>query len=35
MTNAETQLARYFAKDEPAMAKLGKALTLPPRFNPG
>ena len=26
MTNAETQLAGYFAKCEPAMAKLGKAL---------
>ena len=26
MTNAETQLASYFAKYEPAMAKLGKAL---------
>ena len=26
MTNAETQLAGYFAKYEPAMAKLGKAL---------
>jgi hypothetical protein len=26
MTNAETQLAGYFAKVEPAMAKLGKAL---------
>jgi len=26
VTNAETQLASYFAKYEPAMAKLGKAL---------
>ncbi|HEX3664928.1 MAG TPA: hypothetical protein VHU23_06830 [Rhizomicrobium sp.] len=26
MTNAETELAGYFAKYEPAMAKLGKAL---------
>ena len=26
MTNAETQLASYFAKYEPAIAKLGKAL---------
>ena len=26
VTNAETQLAGYFAKYEPAMAKLGKAL---------
>jgi len=26
MMNAETQLAGYFAKVEPAMAKLGKAL---------
>src|SRR6202021_4211033 len=26
MTNAETQVASYFAKYEPAMAKLGKAL---------
>src|SRR5262249_42941460 len=26
MTNAETQLASYFAKYEPAMVKLGKAL---------
>lgn len=26
MTNPETQLANYFAKYEPAMAKLGKAL---------
>ena len=26
MTNAETQLASFFAKYEPAMAKLGKAL---------
>ena len=26
MTNPETQLASYFAKYEPAMAKLGKAL---------
>ena len=26
MTNAETQLARYFAKYEPPMAELGKAL---------
>ena len=26
MTNAETQLAGYFAKCEPAMARLGKAL---------
>ena len=26
MTNAETQLASYFAKYEPARAKLGKAL---------
>jgi hypothetical protein len=26
MTNAETQLASYFAKCEPGMAKLGKAL---------
>ena len=26
MTNAETQLASYFAKYEPALAKLGKAL---------
>lgn len=26
MTNAETQLASYFAKYEPAMAKLGRAL---------
>jgi hypothetical protein len=26
MTNAETQLASYFAKYEPGMAKLGKAL---------
>ena len=26
MTNAETQLASYFAKYEPTMAKLGKAL---------
>ncbi len=26
MTNAETQIASYFAKYEPAMAKLGKAL---------
>ena len=26
MTNAETQLAGYFAKYEPATAKLGKAL---------
>ena len=26
LTNAETQLASYFAKYEPAMAKLGKAL---------
>jgi len=26
MTNAETQLAGYFAKYEPAMAELGRAL---------
>ena len=28
MTNAETQLASYFAKYEPAIVKLGKALRV-------